>query len=520
MRYQFGEFELDTLRAELRDGAGEIAIEPKIYALLCLLVGNHDRLVPKDEVIEKVWDGRFVSEAVISTGIKSVRRALGDDGEAQKFVKTIRGRGFRFVAAVRITSGADVAAQPGQDQAAQTDAAVAAGKPSLAILPFGLVGYSQKYSAIADAVPSELISSLSRLRWLSVVARGSTFRFRGAGVDLSVINSLLGANYCLSGVVEIFGSDLTLSVELADTRNQVVVWSDRFKSKIDDIHDTRSQIVASTISALEIYIPLREAELARVRSPESLDAWSVYHVGMQHMYRFNRVDNEIAAGHFRRATEIDPYFARAFAARSFTSFQKAFLKNSVDVEHDKKDTRRFAEKCLELDPMDPFGNFTLGRSYWLEGEPDAGIDWLERAVALNPNYAQGIYAHGWADVMACRGREAGIYLDKAIALSPLDPFHYAMLSSRGMAHALQGDFEKAAVWADRGARAPGAHFLISAIAAAAHQFNNNPKMAAYWMKNVRSRRSDASLGHFFTAFPFADQGVRDKWSKALLSSGL
>lgn len=175
MKYSFDEYELDTQSAELRRADAEIALTPKTYALLCLLVGNHDRLVSKDEIVEKVWDGRSISDAAISTAIKSVRRALGDSGEAQKYVRTIHGRGFRFNAQVRVTLTdiakplrAETLANTGDSEAPP----VATGKPSIAVIPFRLLGFSQAFSAIADAVPAELISSLSRLRWLVVVARG------------------------------------------------------------------------------------------------------------------------------------------------------------------------------------------------------------------------------------------------------------------------------------------------------------------------------------------------------------
>jgi DNA-binding winged helix-turn-helix (wHTH) protein/tetratricopeptide (TPR) repeat protein len=517
--YQFDNFDLDTQRAELRRGAHNVAIEPKVYRLLCLLVSNHDRLVSKDEVIEKVWEGRAVSEAVVSTGIKSVRRVLGDDGETQKFVKTIRGRGFRFVAPVSLNTGGNAVAEIGADGAGPDETAARAGKPSLAILPFRLVGYSDKFSAIADALPSELISSLSRLRWLSVMARGSSFRFRGPDPDLAVVQSLLGATYCLTGVVEIFGRALTVSVELSDTGNQAVVWSERFPTRIEDVHETRSLIVEATAAALELHIPLHEAGKARLLAPENLDSWGVYHLGLQHMYRFNRLDNDIAAGHFERATELDPFFARAFAARSFTSFQKAFLKHSTEIEHDRREARLFAEQSLALDPVDPFGNFTLGRAFWLEGDPDGALDWLERSVSLSPNFAHGFYAHAWTDIMAGRGNEALLQVNKAIELSPLDPFLYAMQSVRGMAFVLEGDFENGAIWTDKGARAPGAHFLIGVIAAAAHQLNDDPVKADYWIRNARSRRNDASMEHFFTAFPFKTEALKNLWRAPLASAG-
>ncbi|MGR3290931.1 MAG: tetratricopeptide repeat protein [Paracoccaceae bacterium] len=353
-----------------------------------------------------------------------------------------------------------------------------------------------------------------------MVARGSTFRFRGPDTDISDIQTLLGANYCLSGIVEIFGKSLTIAVELADTRTQAVVWSERFPGKIDDIHDVRAQIVGATITALELRIPQHEANKARLLDPASLDAWSIYHIGLQHMYRFNRTDNDIAAGHFQRATELDPFFSRAFAARSFTSFQKAFLQNSDDVDRDKDNARRFAEKSLELDPIEPFGSFTLGRSYWLEGDLDGAIEWLQRAISLSPNFAQGHYAHAWTDIMAGRGGEALRRVDRSIKLSPLDPFLYAMQSSRGMAYVLEGDFEKGALWTDKGARSPGAHFLIAAIAAAVHQMNGDSEKAAFWVDNVHSRRKEAIIEHFFTAFPFQGQKIRDMWKNALEQAGI
>jgi TolB-like protein len=520
MIFVFDQFELDMGCSELRLGQAEVPLEPRAFALLCLLVENHDRLVTHEEIIEKAWDGRIVSDSAISTGIKFVRRALGDDGVSQKYVRTIRGRGFRFVARVRILPRKEVVlAAPATASDNAVPPVETTHRPSIAILPFSLVGFSDTYSAIADAIPAELISSLSRLRWLWVVARGSTFRFRDRDIDIDSIRDSLGASYCLSGVVEIFGKKIAISVELVDTRSRIVIWSERFPSKIDDIHETRTSIVSNVIAALELHIPLHEANKARLNAPEDLDAWSVYHIGLQHMYRFNQNDNAIAAGLFERATTLDPRFARAYAARSFTSFQDAFMKYSPDADRDRDNARRFAEKSMELDPVDPFSNFNLARTHWLYGDPDGGLELLERAVQLSPNFAQGFYARAWTDVMACRGDKSRSGVNTAIALSPLDPFLYAMQSTLGLTHLLDGDYENAAHWAEKSARAQGAHFLIGAIAIAAHQLNGNAAMAKYWIDNVRARRSDASIDHFFTAFPFRDEEFRRKLRGALTEAG-
>ena len=396
---------------------------------------------------------------------------------------------------------------------------VEAHRPSIAILPFSLLGYSDDFNAIADAIPAELISSLSRLRWLRVVARGSSFRFRGRDPDLETIRESLGANYCLSGVVEIFGKNLAVEVELVETNTGVVIWSERFPAKVDDIHEIRSRIVTHVIAALELHIPLNEANRARLRAPGGLDAWGEYHIGLQHMYRFNRSDNAIAAARFERATALDPHFARAFAARSFTSFQEAFLKYSADPARARDDALRFAQKGMELDPLDPFANFNLARTFWLEGNPDGGLEMLDRAVLLSPNFAHGLYARAWTDVMAGRGAKARDSVSEAMQLSPLDPFLYAMQATKGLSYLVEGDFERAATWAEKGARAPGAHFLIGAIAIAAHELNGDADTAEYWRRNVRARREDASLSHFFTAFPFSDPEFRARVAAALQKHG-
>ena len=518
MRYRFDQFTLDIDRGLLLEGLQDIATEPRAFKLLTLLVMNHDRVVSKDEIVEKIWDGRIVSDAAIATVIKTTRKALGDDGTTQKYIHTVRGRGVRFVGKVASISNARI----GEPEAAvqQTEVMPASSRPSIAILPFVMVGHSEAYSAIADAIPAELISCLSRLRWLKVVSRGSTFRFRHEQPDLTTIHDTLGANYCLTGLVEMYGAVLAVSVELSDTRNRAVVWSERFSGSIGDVHQTRNDIVTHVISALELHIPLAEAERARLQAPESLDAWSVYHLGLQHMYRFNRADNQIATGHFERATKLDPGFARAYAARSFTSFQSAFLGYGADRLSDADNARRFAEKCVELDPVDPFGNFTLGRAYWLKGEPEAGVPWLDRAVNLSPNFAQGFYAHGWADVMAGRNIEALERLGKAISLSPLDPFLYAMQSARSLAYLGLEDYEKAAFWAEKGARAPGAHFLIGAIAAMTFKVKGDDENAAYWAASVKDRRPDVSVETFFRAFPFENRRIRRLISVSLVSVGL
>jgi DNA-binding winged helix-turn-helix (wHTH) protein len=329
MIYQFGRFELDIATVELRNGNKPCSVEPQVFALLALLVENRERLVSKEEIIDKVWDGRVVSDAAVASRVKSVRQALGDTGKSQRYIRTIHGQGYRFVADARTSRGtATRSAERSTTLVDDTGGAVQLGKPSrtsLAVLPFRLIGDGGRYAALAVALPDELITELSRLRWLFITARASSFRLRASDTEFSDIGALLRVRYCLWGTVEVSDRSVVVAVELVNTADGGIVWADRFSGPIDDVHAMREDIRSSVLTALEIQIPVHEARLARLGAADNLDAWSVYHLGLQHMSRFNRVDNAAASSFFQRAVALDPLFARAHAGLSFTHFQTAFM---------------------------------------------------------------------------------------------------------------------------------------------------------------------------------------------------
>ncbi len=521
MIYSFDDFQLDTGAVELSRAGATVSVEPQVFALILLLVENRDRMVSKDEIIEKVWDGRIVSESALTSRVKSARKALGDDGKAQKYIKTVHGRGVRFVGEAAVRRKLTIETPPTEEAGAPEGVAAALydAKPSIAVLPFRLIGVAGPYAGIADALPHELISALSRLRWLFVIARGSSFRFRSNAPDLGEVGRALGARYCLSGVVEVIGDRLGVTVELADTEGGAVLWGERFAAKAEEVHDIREQIVSKVVSELEIQIPMNEAMAARLKSPEQLDAWSAYHLGLQHLYRFNVRDNEAAGALFEKAVALEPDFARAHAGLSSTHFQNAFLKYSNDLPADRRLARTHAERAMELDPLDPFSNFVMGRVHWIENDIAGGIGWLDRSVSLSPNYAQGVYARGWAKTVAGDGRAGAGNIDLALKLSPLDPFRYAMFGVRAFTFILEGDYAAGAYWADEAARSPGAHVLIAAIAVAAWEMAGDHEKAARWAENVRTRKPDLTQKDFFEAFPFEHAPTRERVSAALAAFG-
>ncbi len=518
MIYQFGHFELDLATVELRAHGKARNLERQVFALLALLVENHARLVSRDEIIEKVWDGRIVSDAAVASRVKSARQALGDDGLSQRFIKTIHRQGFRFVADVRaVRVCGDTNVDHNLAMAARQEER--ASRPSLAVLPFRMASGPARYQALASALPDELITELSRLRWLFVTARGSSFRIRAAESAYGDIGRLLGVRYCLSGAVEVVGRQLAVTVELIDTHDEGIVWADRLSGRIDDVHSMREEIRARALMALDLRIPMHEAALARLSIPEDLDAWSAYHLGLQHVYRFNRADNVTAAHLFQRAVTLDPCFARAHAGLSFIHFQSAFMRYTERSADAIRDTRRCAERGLELDALDPFVNFTMGRSYWLEGDLESALSWLERATTISPNYAQGLYARAWTEALAGHGAEGRTHVDLAMRLSPVDPLYYAMLGTRAFTHMEAGENAQAADWAERAARSPGAHVLIAMIAAVAHCLNGDTTRATRWATNVRERNASFDREDFIRAFPMRPNTMRQRVLHALKQLG-
>ena len=515
MIYRFGDFELDLAAVELRADGIARSVEPQVFRLLALLIENHGRLVSRDEIIEKVWDGRVVSDAAVASRVKSARQALGDDGVSQRFIKTVHRRGFRFVAAIQVARGASpqISCDTHDSNATQSVGVLVrqlerVSRPSIAVLPFRIIGDDVRCKTLASALPDELITELSRLRWLFVTARGSSFRVHTENAAFGEIGQLLGVRYCLWGTLELSDRRLIVTVELVDTADEGIVWADRFSGRIDDVHSIREDIRGRALMALDLRIPMHEAALARLTVPDDLDAWSAYHLGLQHIYRFNRGDNAAASRLFQRAVTLDPGFARAHAGLSFVHFQAAFMRYTEDIEGAVRAARRAAERGLELDALDPFVNFTMGRTYWLEGDLDSSLSWLERATRISPNYAQGIYARAWTEVQAGYASESRTHIDLAMRLSPIDPLYYAMMGTRAFTHMLAGEDIEAAHWAERAARSPGAHVLIAMIAAAAQSLKGDSARAAWWAANVRERNPALRRDDFFRAFPMRSDPMR------------
>lgn len=501
MAWRFGEYVLDPSRAELRGAEGPIHVERHTLDVLVHLIENAERVVTRDDLIDAVWGGRIVSDATISTAIKHARKAIGDSGAEQTYIKTLHRRGFRFVGDLTpLTHAKVVVAEKKIPEAAPNTAG--AGRPSLAVLKFQCLDGAAQSLRIAEAFPAELISKLSRVRWLHMIARGSSFQFDPATATPGDVGAALGVRYIATGMVEDIGDAMSITVELLGVPDGGLIWTERFVCDQSEIQLKRTEIVSAIISALELAIPEHETRMSRHLSANEFDAWSHFHLGLSHLFRFNPGDNQTALGHFEASIAADKDFARAHAGLSFVHWQTAFMQFGDDRQAPLKKASDAAKEALRIDPTEPFAAFNLGRAHWLEGDLDAGLTWLDRSLQINPNSAQTTYCGGLIQVLRGASETGSAMSARALTLSPLDPMSYAMYAAQAIAAIQMEDFETARTLADQAVHTPQAHFYISMIAAAASELSGATQNAHRYRDRVLKEKPGANADFFFQAFPF------------------
>ncbi len=505
MKYQFEQFELDTEKLELTADGAPVHVEPQVLALIELLVSNSDRAVSKNEINERVWGGRVVTDAAVNSRIRSARQALNDSGNEQRLIRTVRNHGFRFVGTAHTPDVASTVSlvTPSTPQNLP-DAEASSRKPAIAVLPLQLLSLDTRYEPLADAIAHEVIADLSRLRWLHVISRASTFKMRGREGELDQVAQLLGVDYVLTGALALFGEQANISIELTDSRSHAVVWADSMQSSLAELIELRIQLASRIANAIEQRIQNQEAETHQTIATENLDAWMSYFRGVRHVNRFNAHDNDIASYLFERAIALDPQFSQAYAGLSFAHFQNAFVGHGGDRKASQAAALATAERAFELDQLDPVANLMVGRAKYLNGQWEQAEPWFDRCSTLNPNAALAYYNKAMVHTMSGECEDIPALTERALSLSPIDPLQYAFLAVRAMGHLAEGEYEAATHWSEQAANAPLAHHLIDLISAACNYKAGNLSQAEFRGGRARERNPQFTAQDFFRSFPTQD----------------
>jgi TolB-like protein len=272
LRYLFEEYAFDTERRELHRGADVVSIAPQVFDLLDYLIRHRERVVTKDDLVGAIWNGRIVSDAALTTRLNAARCAIGDSGAEQRLIKTLPRKGFRFVGQVR---EAREVAGPNPGDAPESAPAVP-DKPSIAVLPFANMSGDPEQEYFADGMVEEITTALSRFKWLFVIARNSSFTFKGKAVDIKEVGRRLGVRYVLEGAVRKASGKVRITCQLIEAATGSHIWADRFDRDMTDIFALQDDVTLAVLSAIQPKLFQAEIALATRRLPEDLTAYDFY----------------------------------------------------------------------------------------------------------------------------------------------------------------------------------------------------------------------------------------------------
>jgi TolB-like protein len=372
--YRFGDHTLDTESLRLTADGEEIAVEPQVFSLLQYLIEHRDRVVSKDEIIEHVWDGRIVSDGTLTSRINSVRRAVRDDGKSQAVIKTFPRRGIRFVAAITEDIVPE-ATSPLPD------------KPSIAVLPFDNLSDDPQQEYFSDGMAEDLITDISNISGLFVIARNSSFAFKGQAVDVKEIAEKLGVNHILEGSVRKMGDRLRINAQLIDAASGGPIWAQRYDGDMENIFDFQDDIREQIVSALKVSLSPTDMALTERKPTNSVEAYDLYLRGRANLNRLSRETVLEAMDHLENAIKIDPNYGDAYGYLSFCLFiGYAFLFPGFD-----DGLERAYEMSIKGVDVDGASSIALGRLGWNQTfmcQHNQSIASFEKAIDLAPNDAE------------------------------------------------------------------------------------------------------------------------------------
>jgi adenylate cyclase len=378
-----GNFVLDLAAGCLRDSSGaEVPIRPKSLDLLAVLARNAGRTMSKDELLEAVWPGIHVTEDSLVQSVRDVRRAVGDPEGFS--LRTIPKRGYLL----------DVAVTSLPAVAGPQPAGIALDRPSIAVLPFANLGGGPEDGYFAEGVTSEILTGLLRIRWLVVIGRGSSFRFKGDAVDLREVGRRLGVRYVLQGSVQRADNRVRIICGITEAASGRQIWADRFEGTLADIFKLQDHIVERVVGAVEPTIRLAEVERARSKPTDSLDAYDLYLRALPLHFSNDRARLQEAQRLLTRAVALDPGYSLAKGFSALTAVIQ--VNQGWASEEERLHGTRMARQASADHRDDPVTLRCVAHALcYLAHETDTALPLLEWALALHPNSAEVHHSAGW-----------------------------------------------------------------------------------------------------------------------------
>jgi TolB-like protein/Tfp pilus assembly protein PilF len=438
----FDDLALDCERRELRRGPALVPVEPKVFDFLVYLVQNRERVITRDELITSVWKGRIVSESALASCISAARSAIGDSGEQQRLIKTLSRKGVRFVGTVGENDPGYFKPQateshldsPGHPPPTIFD------KPSIAVLPFQNISSDPEQEYFADGMVEDIISGLSRIKWLFVIARNSSFVYKGNTTDVKRVGRELGVRYVLQGSVRKSGNRVRIAAQLNDAGTGVHFWSERYDRLFDDIFAMQDEIAMSVIGAIEPNLRKVEIERVKRKRPDSLDAYDLILRALPFTYSHRAEDADNAIPLLRRALELEPDYAAAHAPLALCHHSRFRFCLG---EEDRAAAIHHARSAISAGNDDATALGIAGFVISLVGHDNVtALDVFDRALTLSSSNIFALLCS--ALVLSFMGQtEIAIErAERALRLSPFDSLNYLAYNALAISYFTTGRHEQ------------------------------------------------------------------------------
>ena len=392
---------------------------------------------------------------------------------------------------------------------------------SIAVLPFNNMSADPEQEFLADGLSEDIITGLSKIRWFLVIARNSTFTYKGQAVDVKRVAAELGARYVLEGSVRTAGNRIRVTAQLIDAVTGLHVWAEKYDRDLKDIFDLQDEITRTIVGRVEPELAAAERDRAVNRRTEHLGAWECYQRGLWYMWDYSRADHEKALELLSRATELDPNFSTAHAYLCYAYYEGVVMGWPDDPEHQLDLGMAAARQALRIDDKDPVGYFAIGRIHMMQGSHDASIAALEKAIELNPSFSQAHHGLGMVLTLAGRLDEARAAEEQVERLSPRDPILWATTVTHALADVLAGDTEAALAWVQKSMQLPRATgYWPHAVNAAALAQAGRIDEARYAVQTALVELPKLSIGYLAHSLPTKHPGGLDRYLDALRAAGL
>jgi TolB-like protein len=521
VQFFFDDHALDTDRRELCRGPETIAVEPQVFDLLVFLVQNRDHVVSKDDLIDAVWGGRIVSESTLTSRINAARRAVGDSGEDQKLIRTIPRKGLRFVGAVRTQARGDEQAvePPSEIHEPPRPALPLPDRPAIAVLPFANLSGDPEQEYFSDGITEDIITALSKLRWFFVIARNSSFIYKGKPVHMKRVAEELGVGYVVEGSVRKVGDRVRITVQLSDAATGNSIWAERYDRALADVFAVQDEITEAIVAAIEPQLYAAETFRSRRKPPNSMDAWDLVMRALSHFWRVTRQDYLVAQALLEKATALDPNYGQALGVLATSQTFSAHM-GWADMAVVVPLAERAALAAILADSEDPWAHNALGSVYLFARRFEDSLAELEVALRLNPNFslAQGYY--GLVLSYAGRWEEGSVAARRALRLSPRDPFSAVFCGIAAYAEFVGRNYDEAIRLAREGIRQRsdfvGAHRVLTAAAGMA----GKDDVAAAALPELRRAQPNISLTWIANQMPIMHEAEREHYLEGFRRAGL